>query len=153
MLRFFKVLNLRGLLLFFRPKEYRGINESELDVLNDVKRITHHLFVQSSHLKSLRFLRNLEKIDGRKKHEDRYALMVSRSDALVELGLRNLEKVMDGDVYVGGNPKLCFAYTLPWESIAPSSGRQVQSNRPAEECRKYFLEFLLFILTFLLSIF
>ncbi|XP_039757031.1 putative molluscan insulin-related peptide(s) receptor [Pararge aegeria] len=50
-----------------------------------------------------------------------YALVVYDMSGLREVGLHNLLKIDRGGVIIWGNPLTCFADTIDWNAIAPSS--------------------------------
>uniref|UniRef100_A0A673WKS3 Receptor protein-tyrosine kinase n=1 Tax=Salmo trutta TaxID=8032 RepID=A0A673WKS3_SALTR len=71
-----------------------------------------------------------------------YALLVMRIPSLTYLGLRSLQSINDGGVYITGNRKLCYQHTVNWTRHFSSSSRpqrhqkniDVKDNRPQSQC-------------------
>lgn len=52
--------------MVFRTHFTYGINVSDLELLSNIEEVTDYIFIQTeTYLKSLNFLRNLRRIDGR----------------------------------------------------------------------------------------
>ncbi|MEQ2168505.1 hypothetical protein GOODEAATRI_015194 [Goodea atripinnis] len=71
-----------------------------------------------------------------------------RINSLTSLGLRSLQRINDGGIYITGNKKLCYHNTVNWSRILSTSSRPqrrlkdliIKDNRPREECDVLALE-------------
>jgi hypothetical protein len=111
------------------------LNESDLEALSDVRRVTQYVYIDTPKVKSLRFLRNLELIDGRRKL-GKYSLRIGKTYSLAELGLRKLKRIADGGVAISDSSNLCYADTLPWTKIVKTNDVAITGTRNASECGK-----------------
>lgn len=132
--------------------DYNGIpplDPEKLKIFNTVREITDMLSIQSwpKNMFDLSVFSNLQTIQGRTLYKGvsskrAYALMVMRIPSLTSLGLRSLRKINDGNVYITGNPKLCYHDTVNWTRILSSSSRpqrrqkqiDMKDNRPRDQC-------------------
>ncbi|RWS28280.1 Insulin-like peptide receptor [Leptotrombidium deliense] len=76
---------------------------------------------------------NLAVIRGREL-EHNYAFIVWDMQ-LQQIGLTNLMAIVRGNVFIEANPKLCYADTIDWNIIAPSSSHIIRNNRPRSQCQ------------------
>ncbi|CDW54152.1 epidermal growth factor receptor [Trichuris trichiura] len=115
---------------------YDPMSEEQLEALSSVRQVTHYVLIQSERLKSLSFLRNLEKIEGRKLFESSYALYITHSFSMQYLGTVSLRSILNGDVYIASNYDLCYIHNIPWGKRIISVGHssRVRSNRKADVC-------------------
>ncbi|KFD58289.1 hypothetical protein M513_01052, partial [Trichuris suis] len=115
---------------------YDPMSEDQLEALSSVQQVTHYVLIQSERLKSLSFLRNLEKIEGRKLFESSYALYITHSFSMQYLGTVSLRSILNGDVYIASNYDLCYIHNIPWSKRIISVGHssRVRSNRKADIC-------------------
>uniref|UniRef100_A0A5S6QD49 receptor protein-tyrosine kinase n=1 Tax=Trichuris muris TaxID=70415 RepID=A0A5S6QD49_TRIMR len=115
---------------------YDSMSEDQLEALSSVRQVTHYVLIQSERLKSLSFLRNLEKIEGRKLFESSYALYITHSLSMEYLGTVSLQSILNGDVYIASNYDLCYIHNIPWDKriISPGHNSKVRSNRKADIC-------------------
>ncbi|XP_029006519.1 receptor tyrosine-protein kinase erbB-3a isoform X2 [Betta splendens] len=133
--------------------EYNGIpalNPEKLKIFNTVREITDFLCIQSwpENMTDLSVFSNLQTIQGRTPYKGvntkrAYSLLVMRSPSLTSLGLRSLQNINDGGVYITGNQKLCYHDTVNWMRILNSASRprrqrpiDVKENRPRSQCVK-----------------
>ncbi|MEQ2194353.1 hypothetical protein XENOCAPTIV_027922, partial [Xenoophorus captivus] len=71
-----------------------------------------------------------------------FSFLVMRINSLTSLGLRSLQRINDGGIYITGNKKLCYHNTVNWSRILSTSSRPqrrpkdlvIKDNRPREEC-------------------
>lgn len=74
-----------------------------------------------------------------------YSLLVMRSTTLTSLGLRSLQNINDGGVYITGNKKLCYHDTVNWTRILSSGSRpqrrqkhlDIKDNAPSNQCGEW----------------
>ncbi|KAK5872340.1 hypothetical protein PBY51_013053 [Eleginops maclovinus] len=126
-----------------------ALDPEKLKIFNTVREITDILSIQSwpENMSDLSVFSNLQTIQGRTLYKGvstkrGYSLMVMRIGSLTSLGLRSLQRINDGGVYITGNKKLCYHDTVNWTRILPSSSRplrrlkaiDVKQNRPKNQC-------------------
>ncbi|KAK1900782.1 Receptor tyrosine-protein kinase erbB-3 [Dissostichus eleginoides] len=69
-----------------------------------------------------------------------YSLLVMKIGSLTSLGLRSLQIINDGGVYITGNKQLCYHDTVNWTRILSRGSRprnkhiDVKENRPRNQC-------------------
>ncbi|XP_028261216.1 receptor tyrosine-protein kinase erbB-3a isoform X2 [Parambassis ranga] len=126
------------------------LDPEKLRIFNTVQEITDILSIQSwpKNMSDLSVFSNLQTIQGRTLYKGvsskrGYSLLVMRIESLTSLGLRSLQKINDGGVYVTGNKKLCYHNTVNWTRIISGSPRlqrrkhiDVRENRALDECVK-----------------
>ncbi|KAM9859780.1 receptor tyrosine-protein kinase erbB-3a [Aulostomus maculatus] len=120
-----------------------ALNPEKLKIFNTVREITDILSIQSwpENMSDLSVFSNLQTIQGRTLYRG-YSLLVMKIPSLTSLGLRSLQKINDGSVYIKGNKKLCYHDTVNWTRILSSSSRpqrrqkyiDVKDNRPRNQC-------------------
>uniref|UniRef100_A0A7N6F9P8 Receptor protein-tyrosine kinase n=1 Tax=Anabas testudineus TaxID=64144 RepID=A0A7N6F9P8_ANATE len=128
--------------------DYNGIpalDPEKLKIFNTVREITDFLCIQSwpENMTDLSVFSNLRTIQGRTLYKA-YSLLVMRSTSLTSLGLRSLQNINDGGVYITGNKKLCYHDTVNWTRILSSGSRpqrrqkhiDIKDNRPRNQCVK-----------------
>uniref|UniRef100_A0A7N6A2B8 Receptor protein-tyrosine kinase n=1 Tax=Anabas testudineus TaxID=64144 RepID=A0A7N6A2B8_ANATE len=130
--------------------DYNGIpalDPEKLKIFNTVREITgvYFLCIQSwpENMTDLSVFSNLRTIQGRTLYKA-YSLLVMRSTSLTSLGLRSLQNINDGGVYITGNKKLCYHDTVNWTRILSSGSRpqrrqkhiDIKDNRPRNQCVK-----------------
>ncbi|XP_077429278.1 receptor tyrosine-protein kinase erbB-3a isoform X1 [Vanacampus margaritifer] len=126
-----------------------ALDPEKLKVFNTVREITDILSIQSwpENMTDLSVFSNLQTIQGRTLYRGvssrrGYSLLVMKIPSLISLGLRSLQRINDGGVYITGNKKLCYHYTVNWTRIFNSSSRpqrrqkyiDIKENRPTNEC-------------------
>ncbi|KAM9408215.1 receptor tyrosine-protein kinase erbB-3-like [Pholidichthys leucotaenia] len=114
------------------------LDPEKLKIFNTVREITGFLSIHSwpKSMSDLSVFSNLRTIHGRTLFRS-YSLLVVRIDSLTSLGLRSLRNINAGNVYIKGNPNLCYYDTINWMHIFDSSSHQKhtdEENRPSEEC-------------------
>ncbi|KAM8914759.1 receptor tyrosine-protein kinase erbB-3a isoform 2-T2 [Spinachia spinachia] len=120
-----------------------ALDPEKLKVFNTVREITDILSIQSwpKNLSDLSVFSNLQTIRGRSLNKC-YSLLVMKISSLTSLGLRSLQKMSDGGVYITGNKKLCYQSTINWTRIMTGGSRpqrrgkhiKVEDNRKPNEC-------------------
>ncbi|KAM9410152.1 receptor tyrosine-protein kinase erbB-3-like [Pholidichthys leucotaenia] len=125
------------------------LDPEKLKIFNTVREITDILSIQSwpENMSDLSVFSNLQTIQGRTLYKGvsskrSYSLLVMRIKSLTSLGLRSLQKINDGSVYIKGNPALCYYNTINWARILGSSSRpnkrqkhiEMKDNRLPQEC-------------------
>ncbi|XP_024283098.1 receptor tyrosine-protein kinase erbB-3 isoform X2 [Oncorhynchus tshawytscha] len=120
-----------------------ALDPEKLKIFRTVREITDVLSIQSwpENLTDLSVFSNLGTIQGRTLYRG-YALLVMRIPSLTYLGLRSLQSINDGGVYITGNRKLCYHHTVNWTRLFSSSSRpqrhqkniDVKDNRPQSQC-------------------
>lgn len=72
-----------------------------------------------------------------------FSLLVMKVDSLTSLGLRSLQEISEGSVYISNNTNLCYQHTLKWHQIFTGSQikrrrswNDIKFNRPASQCGK-----------------
>ncbi|XP_028431360.1 receptor tyrosine-protein kinase erbB-3a [Perca flavescens] len=138
--------SLHFLVTGIKGDEYNNVpalDPEKLKVFNTVREITDILSIQSwpKNMSDLSVFSNLQTIQGRTLHKG-YSLLVMKIPSLTTLGLRSLQKINDGGVYITGNKKLCYYDTVNWTRIMTSSSRQqrrqknidLKENRPVNQC-------------------
>ncbi|KRZ30093.1 Epidermal growth factor receptor [Trichinella pseudospiralis] len=115
---------------------YDPMTPAQLEALSSVRQVTHYVLVQTEKLKSLNFLRNLQKIEGRKLFDSKYALYITHSFSLQQLGTISLTSVLNGEIYIASNFDLCYIHNIPWNKLIASthSVAKVRKNREADVC-------------------
>ncbi|XP_054639834.1 receptor tyrosine-protein kinase erbB-3-like [Dunckerocampus dactyliophorus] len=132
--------------------DYKGVpalDPEKLKIFNTVQEITDILSIQSwpENMTDLSVFSNLQTIQGRSLYRGvssrrGYSLLVMKIPSLTSLGLRSLQKINDGSVYITGNKNLCYHDTVNWTRILSSSSRpqrrqkyiDIKENRPRTEC-------------------
>ncbi|MED6247182.1 hypothetical protein ATANTOWER_032537 [Ataeniobius toweri] len=119
-------------------KRIPPLDAKKLEVFRTVREITDILNIQSwpKELKDLSVFSSLTTIQGRSLHK-RFSLMVMRIPTLTSLGLRSLQHINDGSVYISQNANLCYHHTMNWTQLF--RGRRVpvnnlSNNKPLAEC-------------------
>ncbi|KAK3546894.1 hypothetical protein QTP86_003767 [Hemibagrus guttatus] len=94
------------------------LDPEKLKVFSTVREITGILNIQSwpAELKDLSVFSNLTTIRGRSLHLP-FSLLVMKVDSLTSLGLRSLQEISDGSVYISNNTNLCYQHTVKWQQI------------------------------------
>uniref|UniRef100_A0A665VQS3 Receptor protein-tyrosine kinase n=1 Tax=Echeneis naucrates TaxID=173247 RepID=A0A665VQS3_ECHNA len=120
-----------------------ALDPEKLKIFNTVREITDNLCIQSwpANMSDLSVFSNLQTIQGRTLYKG-YALLVMKLPQLTSLGLRSLQKISDGGVYITGNKNLCYHNTVNWTRIISSSSRNqrrqkhidIKENRPRNPC-------------------
>ncbi|XP_021465624.2 receptor tyrosine-protein kinase erbB-3-like isoform X2 [Oncorhynchus mykiss] len=120
-----------------------ALDPEKLKIFRTVREITDVLSIQSwpENLTDLSVFSNLGTIQGRTLYRG-YAMLVMRIPSLTYLGLRSLQSINDGGVYITGNRKLCYHHTVNWTRLFSSSSRpqrhqkniDVKDNRPQSQC-------------------
>ncbi|CAB1315031.1 unnamed protein product [Coregonus sp. 'balchen'] len=120
-----------------------ALDPEKLKIFRTVREITDILSIQSwpETLTDLSVFSNLATIQGRTLYRG-YSLLVMRIPSLTSLGLRSLQSINDGGVYITGNRKLCYHHTVNWTRLFSSSSRpqrhqkniDVKDNRPQSQC-------------------
>ncbi|XP_014022617.1 receptor tyrosine-protein kinase erbB-3 isoform X2 [Salmo salar] len=120
-----------------------ALDPEKLKIFRTVREITDVLSIQSwpETLTDLSVFSNLATIQGRTLYRG-YALLVMRIPSLTYLGLRSLQSINDGGVYITGNRKLCYQHTVNWTRHFSSSSRpqrhqkniDIKDNRPQSQC-------------------
>uniref|UniRef100_A0A3Q1H793 Receptor protein-tyrosine kinase n=1 Tax=Anabas testudineus TaxID=64144 RepID=A0A3Q1H793_ANATE len=142
--------SLHFLVTGIKGDDYNGIpalDPEKLKIFNTVREITgvYFLCIQSwpENMTDLSVFSNLRTIQGRTLYKA-YSLLVMRSTSLTSLGLRSLQNINDGGVYITGNKKLCYHDTVNWTRILSSGSRpqrrqkhiDIKDNRPRNQCVK-----------------
>uniref|UniRef100_A0A3P9BQH5 Receptor protein-tyrosine kinase n=1 Tax=Maylandia zebra TaxID=106582 RepID=A0A3P9BQH5_9CICH len=115
------------------------LDPEKLKIFNTVEEITF-LNIQSwpASMSDLSVFSNLQTIQGRKLYS--YALMVVKINSLTSLGLRSLQNINDGAVYIKGNKNLCYHDTVNWTRLLGSRPQKrsklldVTDNQKKDEC-------------------
>lgn len=76
-------------------------------------------------------------VSPKSSNQRRFSLMVMHIPTLTSLGLRSLQEISDGSVYISQNVKLCYHHTVNWTQLF--RGRSVRvnnlsNNKPRAEC-------------------
>ncbi|XP_014767891.1 epidermal growth factor receptor isoform X1 [Octopus bimaculoides] len=102
-----------------------ALSISDLDYLKSIREITGYLVIQASppELETLSFLENLEAIGGRNEAIEEKSLFISGTN-LLSLGLTKLKHILNGNVVINGNKKLCYAETIAFGSIFITPGQK-----------------------------
>ncbi|XP_061640418.1 receptor tyrosine-protein kinase erbB-3a [Phyllopteryx taeniolatus] len=126
-----------------------ALDPEKLKIFNTVREITDILSIQSwpVNMTDLSVFSNLQTIQGRTLYRGvsskrGYSMLVMKIPSLTSLGLRSLQRINDGSVYITGNKKLCYHHTVNWTRILSSSSRpqrrqkyiDIKENRPRNEC-------------------
>ncbi|XP_063330258.1 receptor tyrosine-protein kinase erbB-3a [Pelmatolapia mariae] len=119
------------------------LDPEKLKIFNTVEEITDFLNIQSwpASMSDLSVFSNLQTIQGRKLYKS-YALMVVKINSLTSLGLRSLQNINDGAVYIKGNKNLCYHDTVNWTRLLGSRPQKrsrlldVTDNQKKDECVK-----------------
>ncbi|XP_047204615.1 receptor tyrosine-protein kinase erbB-3a isoform X2 [Girardinichthys multiradiatus] len=128
-----------------------ALDPEKLKIFSTVQEITDILSIQSwpKNLSDLSVFSNLQTIQGRTLYKGArsgrgFSFLVMRINSLTSLGLRSLQRINDGGIYITGNKKLCYHNTVNWSRILSTSSRPqrrpkdltIKDNRPREECVK-----------------
>ncbi|XP_061833621.1 receptor tyrosine-protein kinase erbB-3a isoform X2 [Nerophis lumbriciformis] len=124
-------------------KKVPALDPEKLKIFNTVQEITDILSIQSwpENMTDLSVFSNLQTIQGRSLNRG-YSLLVMRISSLTSLGLRSLQRINDGRVYITRNKNLCYYDTVNWTRIFSSSSRpqrrqkylDIKENRPRAKC-------------------
>ncbi|KAM3872341.1 receptor tyrosine-protein kinase erbB-3b [Diretmus argenteus] len=119
-------------------KNIPPLDVKKLEVFRTVREITDILNIQSwpKELNDLSVFSSLTTIQGRSLYK-RFSLMVMRIPTLTSLGLRSLQDISDGSVYLSQNAKLCYHHTVNWTQLFRGRTTQlndIKNNRPLAEC-------------------
>ncbi|XP_047438103.1 receptor tyrosine-protein kinase erbB-3-like [Mugil cephalus] len=132
--------------------DYKGIpplDPDKLKIFNTVREITDSLNIQAwpKNMTDLSVFSNLQTIQGRTPYKGvssrrSYSFLVIKIESLTSLGLRSLQNINDGGVYIMGNKKLCFYNKINWTrilNIGPQTPKRqrnvaVKENRPFSDC-------------------
>ncbi|XP_067361222.1 receptor tyrosine-protein kinase erbB-3a isoform X2 [Channa argus] len=138
--------SLHFLVTGIKGDDYKGIpalDPEKLKIFNTVQEITDFLCIQSwpENMTDLSVFSNLQTIQGRTLYKA-YSLLVMRITSLTSLGLRSLQNINDGGVYIKGNQKLCYHDTVNWTRILSYSSRpqrrqkhiDIKDNQPSNQC-------------------
>ncbi|KAM4740868.1 receptor tyrosine-protein kinase erbB-3a [Anableps anableps] len=146
--------SLNFLVLGINGDPYKGIpplDPEKLKIFNTVQEIRDILSIQSwpESLSDLSVFSNLQTIQGRTLYKGvtnkrGYSFLVMRIKSLTSLGLRSLQKINDGGIYITGNEKLCYYNTVNWTRISSTVSRSqrrqkdliIKDNRLQEDCVK-----------------
>ncbi|XP_041836409.1 receptor tyrosine-protein kinase erbB-3a isoform X2 [Melanotaenia boesemani] len=125
--------NLHFLVIGIKGDEYTGIpalDPEKLKIFNTVQEITDILSIQSwpESMSDLSVFSNLQTIQGRTLYKG-YSLLVVRIKSLTSLGLKSLQRINDGGVYITGNKNLCYYQTVNWTRILNSNSRQQRRQK------------------------
>uniref|UniRef100_A0A3P8R4G6 receptor protein-tyrosine kinase n=1 Tax=Astatotilapia calliptera TaxID=8154 RepID=A0A3P8R4G6_ASTCA len=122
------------------------LDPEKLKIFNTVEEITgvYFLNIQSwpASMSDLSVFSNLQTIQGRKLYKS-YALMVVKINSLTSLGLRSLQNINDGAVYIKGNKNLCYHDTVNWTRLLGSRPQKrsklldVTDNQKKGECGEW----------------
>uniref|UniRef100_A0A3P9BQZ9 Receptor protein-tyrosine kinase n=1 Tax=Maylandia zebra TaxID=106582 RepID=A0A3P9BQZ9_9CICH len=106
------------------------LDPEKLKIFNTVEEITgvYFLNIQSwpASMSDLSVFSNLQTIQGRKLYN--YALMVVKINSLTSLGLRSLQNINDGAVYIKGNKNLCYHDTVNWTRLLGSRPQKLKEK-------------------------
>ncbi|XP_061746081.1 receptor tyrosine-protein kinase erbB-3a [Nerophis ophidion] len=124
-------------------KKVPALDPEKLKIFNTVQEITDILSIQSwpENMTDLSVFSNLQTIQGRSLNRG-YSLLVMRIPSLTSLGLRSLQRINDGRVYITRNKNLCYYDTVNWTRIFSGSSRpqrrqkyaDIKENRPRAKC-------------------
>uniref|UniRef100_A0A3P9BP32 receptor protein-tyrosine kinase n=1 Tax=Maylandia zebra TaxID=106582 RepID=A0A3P9BP32_9CICH len=107
------------------------LDPEKLKIFNTVEEITgvYFLNIQSwpASMSDLSVFSNLQTIQGRKLYKS-YALMVVKINSLTSLGLRSLQNINDGAVYIKGNKNLCYHDTVNWTRLLGSRPQKLKEK-------------------------
>uniref|UniRef100_A0A665VR17 Receptor protein-tyrosine kinase n=1 Tax=Echeneis naucrates TaxID=173247 RepID=A0A665VR17_ECHNA len=120
--------------------EYNKIPALDPEKLKIFNTVFFHISWPAN-MSDLSVFSNLQTIQGRTLYKG-YALLVMKLPQLTSLGLRSLQKISDGGVYITGNKNLCYHNTVNWTRIISSSSRNqrrqkhidIKENRPRNPC-------------------
>lgn len=75
-----------------------------------------------------------------------FSLLVMKVDSLTSLGLRSLEDISKGSVYISNNTNLCYHHTMNWQRIFTGSNikyrgtlNDIKFNKPKSQCGKMMM--------------
>ncbi len=94
------------------------ITLNQLVYLEDIQQISGYLHIHdlnNANITNLRFLRNLEVINGNQTISLRsgdYGLIVENNDYIQILGFASLQRIENGGIRISTNPELCLVDTL-----------------------------------------
>ncbi|KAL3978166.1 FERM domain-containing protein 1 [Sarotherodon galilaeus] len=119
------------------------LDPEKLKIFNTVEEITDFLNIQSwpASMSDLSVFSNLQTIRGRKRYKS-YALLVVKINSLTSLGLRSLQNINNGAVYIKGNKNLCYHDTVNWTRLLGSRPQKhskllaITNNQKKDECVK-----------------
>lgn len=104
------------------------LDPSYLSYLSSVREIDGYLLIQGLNQETvtdLRFLRNLEHIQGQNTIELRpgraYSLLIEECPFLRTLGLASLQTIANGGVRITNNPQLCLVDTISFDDFLVNS--------------------------------
>ncbi|CAR31509.1 receptor protein-tyrosine kinase [Caenorhabditis elegans] len=112
----------------------------QLKVLETVKIVSEYITIVQQNFYDLKFLKNLQIIEGRKLHNVRWALAIYQCDDLEELSLNSLKLIKTGAVLIMKNHRLCYVSKIDWSSIITSKGKDnkpslaIAENRDSKLC-------------------
>ncbi|RWS28567.1 insulin-like receptor [Leptotrombidium deliense] len=112
------------IVLIGRPKAPANFENYSFPLLTEITDYFVMFRVHGIHSVSQLFP-NLAVIRGRQL-EHNYAFIMLWNSHLQEIGLINLIAIVRGNVYIEENSKLCYADTIDWNVIAPSSSHHIR---------------------------
>ena len=114
--------------------------------MESVKIVSEYITIVKQDFFDLKFLKNLQIIEGRKLLNMKWVLAIFECNNLVELNLNSLKLIKTGSVIIKNNHRLCYVETVDWESIIQSKGYQgkpnlrSEGNRDRKFCSKLFFK-------------
>jgi insulin receptor len=101
----------------------------------DLREITGYFLLYRVYgMKTLKDLfPNLTVIRGSKLYHN-YAFVVYEMMHLQDIAMPKLVSIKRGAVRIEKNPALCYLNTIDWDEIAPTEGRFIEDNKPADVC-------------------
>ncbi|MFT7801065.1 receptor tyrosine-protein kinase erbB-3-like isoform X2 [Arapaima gigas] len=119
-----------------------ALDPEKLNVFRTVQEITEILSIQSwpKEFTDLSVFSNLTTIQGRSLYKG-FSLLIMKLPFITSLGLRSLREINGGSIYISGNKRLCYHYTVNWTQLFTGTSnsrrqdfRDIKKNRPESEC-------------------
>ncbi|XP_076007726.1 receptor tyrosine-protein kinase erbB-2 isoform X2 [Genypterus blacodes] len=115
-----------------------GLTLKQLRAFKNLEEITGYLYIDAwpANWTDLSVFENLKVIRGRMLYKGVFSLAVQNLH-IRSLGLRSLRSVSGGLILLHNNSQLCYASSLPWDSLLhPTQGPQriVSHNQDAKAC-------------------
>uniref|UniRef100_A0A1I7V182 receptor protein-tyrosine kinase n=1 Tax=Caenorhabditis tropicalis TaxID=1561998 RepID=A0A1I7V182_9PELO len=117
-----------------------NVTYKELKVLESVRIVSEYIQIIKQDFYDLKFLRNLEIVEGRQVHNMKWVFTIFQCDNLAELNLNSLRIIKSGSVMIHDNHRLCYVNTVDWTSILKTKGEskdqslELSGNRDADRC-------------------
>nr|XP_032641544.1 receptor tyrosine-protein kinase erbB-3 [Chelonoidis abingdonii] len=114
-----------------------ALDPEKLNVFRTVREITGYLNIQSwpKHMYNFSVFSNLVTIGGRSLYNRGFSLLIMKNLNVTSLGLRSLQEISAGKVYITENRQLCYLHTVNWGALSRRrADLEIKDNKPWGKC-------------------